>query len=49
MEPSVVVVLLGSAALLVLIARGRQSTPEPEPVPVRVDDESAYPRVRQTP
>jgi hypothetical protein len=39
MEPNVVVVLLGVAALLALLARGRQSAPQGEPVPVRVDDD----------
>ena len=39
METNVVVVLIGAAALLALLARGRQNTPEGEPVPVRVDDD----------
>jgi hypothetical protein len=39
MEPNVVVVLLGLAALLALLARGRQHAPQAEPVPVRVDDD----------
>ena len=41
METNVVVVLIGAAALLALLARGRQNTPEgePVPVPVRVDDD----------
>jgi hypothetical protein len=39
MEPNVVVVLLGAAALLALLARGRHPAPEAEPVPVRVDDD----------
>jgi len=39
METNVVVVLLGAAALLALLARGRHPTPEGEPVPVRVDDD----------
>ena len=39
METNVVVVLLGAAALLALLARGRQHTPRSEPVPVRVDDD----------
>ncbi|MGI9147925.1 MAG: hypothetical protein ACR2IK_15460 [Chloroflexota bacterium] len=37
METNVVVVVLGAAALLALLARGRHSAPETEPVPVRVD------------
>jgi hypothetical protein len=39
MEPNVVVVLLGLAALVALLARGRQSAPEVQPVPVRIDDD----------
>jgi hypothetical protein len=39
MDTNVVVVLLGAAALLALLVRGRQHAPEAEPVPVRVDDD----------
>jgi hypothetical protein len=39
MEPNVVVVLLGAAALLALLVRGRQPAPQSTPVPVRVDDD----------
>jgi hypothetical protein len=44
MEPNVVVVLLGAAALLALLARSRRQAPEGEPVPVRVDDDPPVPR-----
>jgi hypothetical protein len=39
MEPNVVVVLIGVAAILALLARGRHPAPQSEPVPVRVDDD----------
>jgi hypothetical protein len=39
MKSNVVVVLIGAAALLALLARGRHPTPQSEPVPVRVDDD----------
>ncbi|MDQ6670999.1 MAG: hypothetical protein M3069_09650 [Chloroflexota bacterium] len=45
MEPNVVVVLVGAAALLALLARGRRRAPQSEPVPVRVGDDPA-PRPR---
>jgi hypothetical protein len=44
MESNVVVVLLGAAALLALLARGRHA-PKGEPVPVRVDDDPPRPPV----
>jgi hypothetical protein len=46
MEPNVVVVILGAAALLALLARGHQPAPEGEPVPVRVDDDPPLRRRR---